>query len=162
MDEFLNFDLLACSRKFHQFWVGCIENHDSDFAEIFHSPSLSGQETAVSKFCSSNLSFRQNKPIKFKIFTFSPAWRNFTIFGYADLETTIQILSVFCPTILSFKQKKPIKFEILTFSPAQKKFIHFLGGWIGNYHWIAELLNCWTTIEQLNWKPKFRLCWNFS
>ena len=46
-------------------------NQESDFAETFYSPSLSGQKTDVSVFCSSNLSFTQNQVKKFEISTFS-------------------------------------------------------------------------------------------
>ena len=53
---------------------------------------MSGQQTVLSVFCPSNLSFTQNQPIKFEILVFSPAPRNFTSFGWAELETTIQIL----------------------------------------------------------------------
>ena len=40
---------------------------------------MSGEETAVSVFSPSDLSFRQNKPLKFEILTFSPARRNLTV-----------------------------------------------------------------------------------
>ena len=73
-----NFGPLACSKKFNHFWESWIGNHNSDFAETFHSPSLSRQETDVSIFLSINLSFRQNQLMKFKISTFSPAQTNFT------------------------------------------------------------------------------------
>ena len=58
-------------------WIG---NQGLDFAETFQSSLLSRQETAVSIFCSDNLSFRQNQLKKFEISTFSPVQRNFTIF----------------------------------------------------------------------------------
>ena len=41
---------------------------------------MSGEETAVSVFSPSNLSFRQNKPIKFELLTFSPTQRKFINF----------------------------------------------------------------------------------
>ena len=67
-------------------------NHDSDFTKTFHSPLVSGEETAVSVFCPSHFSFRQNKPIKFKISTFLTAPRSFTILGWAEIRSTIHIL----------------------------------------------------------------------
>ena len=49
------------------FLVGWIGNQHSDFAETFHSLSLSKQETAVSGFCSVNLSYRQYQSMKYEI-----------------------------------------------------------------------------------------------
>ena len=74
----LKFDLLACSKKFYHFLLGWIGKHNSDFAETFHNPSLSGEETVVSIFCSGNLSLRKNQPMKFEILICSPARRKFT------------------------------------------------------------------------------------
>ena len=65
-------------QKFHLFWVDWIENHESGFPETFQSPSASGEESTVSVFCSSNLSFRQNQPRKSEIWTLLAAQRNFT------------------------------------------------------------------------------------
>ena len=72
--------LFTCLKEFYHFLLGWIGNHNSDFAETFHSPSLSGEETAVSILCSGNLSFRENEPMKFEILIFSPARRKFTQF----------------------------------------------------------------------------------
>ena len=58
---------LPAQKKFYRFLVGLIEEKDSDFSETFHSPSLWGEETGVSIFCSGNFSFRQNQPMKFEI-----------------------------------------------------------------------------------------------
>ena len=38
-------------------------------SQIFHGSSVSEQKTAVSFFCSRNLSFSQNQPMKFEILT---------------------------------------------------------------------------------------------
>ena len=59
--EISNLGLLPGSKKFCQFLLGWIGNEDSDFAETFHNPSLSGQEGAVSLFSSRNFIF-QTKP----------------------------------------------------------------------------------------------------
>ena len=48
------------------FFVGWIGNQEPEFAGTFHNPSLSGQETDVSIFCWSTLSFTQNQAMKFE------------------------------------------------------------------------------------------------
>ena len=66
---------------------------------------------AVSVFCPTNLSFKQNKPIKFEILIFSPAQKKFThFFDFAETFNSPSVsgewtaLSVFCPRNLSFTQ----------------------------------------------------------
>ena len=83
--------------------------------------------------------------MKFEISTFLPVWRNLTIFCWAELETTIQILlklftaphcqerKLLCQFFAQviYRENQPMKFEILIFSLARRKFTHFLC-WIGN------------------------------
>ena len=74
--------LVKISNKFDHISVGIlcwIGNQGLDFAETLHSFLLSGQETDVSIFSSSNFPVRWNQPKKFKISTFLLVWRKFTI-----------------------------------------------------------------------------------
>ena len=85
-----------------------------------------GEETVVPVFCQSNLSFRQNKPIRFETLTFSPTQRKLThLFIYLFIYLFKTVLSVFCLSNLSFTQNQPMKFEILVFLPAQRNFTIF-------------------------------------
>ena len=79
--------------------------------------------------------------MKFEISAFSPAPRNFSIFGQAELETKIQILlrlftalhyvdrrllcQIFSSGNFSFRRNQMKKFEILAFSPALRNFTVF-------------------------------------
>ena len=81
-----------------KFWSACllkenspnffILNLEADFRFYwtFHSSFLSGQDFPVSIFCSVNLSFKQKRPMKFEILTFSLGRRKFIQFFYAELR----------------------------------------------------------------------------
>ena len=146
----------AGMKKFCHFLVGWIGNHDSDFAETFHSPSLPGQGTAVSTFCSGNFSFRRNELMKFEILTFSPAPRNFAIAWWAELERRIQIfLKLF--TAFQCQDRKlmcsvfaPVIYLLAKTNQRDLKF------W--PCHLIKEIL---AFFGRLNWKQGVRFCWNF-
>ena len=88
-NEIWNFDLLTCSKKIHPNFLCWIGNQGLDFGETLHSFLLSRKETVASIFCSGNLSFRENQPIKFEILIFLPARRKFTQFFYAELGTRV-------------------------------------------------------------------------
>ena len=122
-----------------------------------HGPSVSGQETAVSICCTSNLSFRQSQLMKFENLTFSPARRNFTQFflgwiGNQELvfpqtfhgPSVSQVSSpttVFGWTNVPFRQKKPIKFEFSTL--------------LARFNEIGRIF------LGLNWKPSVSFSLNF-
>ena len=81
-------------------------------------------------------------------------------------------LSIFCWSNFSFRRNQPIKFEILTFSPARKPLCQFFAQAI----YLLDKTNQWNSkfwpfclfkenspnFFELNWKPGFRFCWNFS
>ena len=70
--------------KFADFFLGWIGNQESVSPQTFHGPSVPGQESPVSFFCSSNLSFSWNQLMKFKIFTvkFLPARKKVQISNF--------------------------------------------------------------------------------
>ena len=70
--------------KFADFFLGWIGNQESLSPQTFHGPSVSGQESPVSFFCWSNLSFSRNQPMKFKILTvkFLPAGKKVQISNF--------------------------------------------------------------------------------
>ena len=126
-------------KKFPNF-LGClIANHDWVLPQTFHSPSVSGQETPVKFWGSTNLPFGKNKPIKFEILTFSPARNKLTKFlgGWIGNHDAVLPQTFHKPLVLLektpvkdfgwsnllFTQNKSTKFEILTLWPARKKFL---------------------------------------
>ena len=73
--------LLAPNKFTNSFWT---ELETRSQFSVFHSHSVSQDETPVKVFCSPNVPVRQNKLITFKIPTFLPAWKKLTfLFGGA-------------------------------------------------------------------------------
>ena len=87
-----NFDPLICWKEIQQFFGSLFGNHNSVFAQTFHGPSVSQNSTLVKVYVSSNLSLRQNKPIKFVNLTLLASWKEIHQFFGTDSETTFQFL----------------------------------------------------------------------
>ena len=149
------FHWLVLSKKsqFLEDWIG---NQESVFTQTCHSSSLSGEETAVPFFCSSNLSLRPNQSMKFEILAFSPPPKSFAISWKAELETRNQILLKLCTTLHC--QDRKLLCEFFT------KAIYLLdetNRWNLKFWLSCQLQENLTIFGSLNLKPGTRFCWNF-
>ena len=64
--NFENSTLPPCRKEIQQFWGVWFENHDLVFPQTFHGPSVLQKQAPVKIFGWGNLSFAENKPIKFE------------------------------------------------------------------------------------------------
>ena len=100
--------------------------------------------------------FRQRKPMKFEISTFLPVRRNFTVFWYTELKTTIQISLKLFRALQCKDRKLQCKFfsqAIYLLDKTNPQNLKF---------WPSRLLQENSSfLGRLNRKPQFRFCWNF-
>ena len=126
--KFENSSLVACWKEIHQFLGGWFGNHSSVFAQTFHGSSVSQNQTPMKFFGSSNLPFRQNKPVKVEILTLFTCWeKKVTNLFWADLETAIQFLPKLFITLQCHKIKLLLKVlvQAICFLEKTKKIWNF-------------------------------------
>ena len=145
--------LSHAGKKFTDFLGSWFENHDSVFAQTCHGHSVSQDETPLKIFGSGNLSFRQNKPIKFEnliLLACSKEIQQFVL-GWCRNNDSVSAKSFHDPILsqnetpvkffgssnLPFQQKKPIKFEISNPFTCWKKTHQFVLGQFGNYNIVS-------------------------
>ena len=144
--------VLSKKSQFLEDWIG---NQESVFTQTCHSSSLSGEETAVPFFCSSNLSLRPNQLMKFEILAFSPPPTSFAISWKAELETRNQILLKLC-TALHCQDRKLLP----QFCSEAIYLLDKTNWWnlkLMPFRLLEEISQFFGT---LNWKPWFRFDWN--
>ena len=145
--------LSHAGKKFTDFLGSWFENHDSVFAQTCHGHSVSQDETPLKIFGSGNLSFRQNKPIKFEnliLLACSKEIQQFVL-GWCRNNDSVSAKSFHDPLLsqnetpvkffgssnLPFQQKKSIKFEISNPFTCWKKTHQFVLGQFGNYNIVS-------------------------
>ena len=96
--------LLACSKEIDQFWGGWFGKLLSGFAQTFHDPSVSKNETLLKVFWLSQFTFQRKESNK--IWDLDPIHlleRNLPILGGADLESCFQFWPTHSTTLQCHK-----------------------------------------------------------
>ena len=104
--------LLGSLKQIDQFLVGWFGKLLSVLAQTFHDTSVSQKKTPVKIFASGNLPFRQNKPIKFEIWTLLACSKEISQFwgGWFGKQHSVLTQTFQSPSVsLTFQTKESNK-----------------------------------------------------